>query len=154
MPTAGTYVRAADVNDPIAAMQASVPFGLIDYVVQGSDQLVANTTGEHNSTAIAVNVGASRLIEISLRCTLSSSLAGDTISLWFEESGAPISPDTLQATFETNDGKIPGFFNCILEGPSAGIHTYTTVLSRPFGLGTGGFLAGALLKVTDLGPVP
>jgi hypothetical protein len=156
---AGQILRASHINDALNTYLTLRARGVIGHEPIDGDQLVANADSPFLVGQVSFNNDTpDRWLEISWHGNISSSLAGDTIHIDItdEIGGDPIGQ--AWASISENDGLHPASIVIVKSSNDfpPGFNTLGLYAWRPFGLGTGGFVASssrpAHFVVKDVGP--
>ncbi len=149
---AGQILRAAYVNDTVAAATARFPFGRLAHLFSSSDRLSANADTDFLIGSVAFATVAGRQIKTTWAGRISSSDAGDTIIVKVIDREAATQVCSTEATIDSTGGDAPGSLLGYTT-PGAGTHNYDLYARRPFGTGSGGVRSGDTLMIEDIGPV-
>lgn len=133
----------------------SLPAGWLGFVSDTTGQGSITTEASLTGLSQAVSVNASRRLLITVKASVQSTVANDTV-LYKIKEGATIL-DSLAITVNAAGG--PGNVGCqfsTVVTPTAGTHTYNVTLARTSGTGTLSHIASSsqtsFLLVQDVGP--
>lgn len=154
MPARTAYAGAAVAGEVLTAANVNkIPGGWIGYAEVTANQTGITTEVDVTGLSIAVTVGASRRIMVSVEFSAVSSVAGDIGSLNIMEGGAVLQARDTHLAIATYAFDVRG---AVVLTPAAGAHTYKATFRRSVGTGTLNTAANvnrpAFIHVYDLGP--